>query len=100
MEKRARQSEQCTDWTTQYARQINGPGASAAAQGGHTFVCPQPAGLAGVRKINIFGRSRLWSSLDNGGSDVHDMPAEPPRRDPLTRLLSTGTTAMYILSTA
>ena len=48
MKKRVHQSEQFTDWTTQHARQINGTVARAAAQGGHPFVCPQPAGLARV----------------------------------------------------
>ena len=48
MKKRGHQSEQFTDWTTQHARQINGTVARAAAQGGHPFVCPQPAGLARV----------------------------------------------------
>jgi len=48
MKKRARQSEQCTDWTTTYAGHINGTVARAAAQGGHPPASPQPASIAWV----------------------------------------------------
>jgi hypothetical protein len=48
MEKRARQSEQFTDWTTNHARQINGTVARAAAQVGHTPADPHPARIARV----------------------------------------------------
>ena len=48
MEKRTRQSEQFTDWTTHHARHINGTVARAAAQVGYTPACPQPARIARV----------------------------------------------------
>jgi hypothetical protein len=48
MEKRTRQSEQFTDWTTHHARHLNGTVARATAQVGHTPASPQPAGIAWI----------------------------------------------------